>query len=171
MVTVVGSPDWNWWSLIGLPVAFLLYWWVQAAYLYQSALPVPILILTLAAMAAQTLWTLGRSEVLCFDEDDLKIKQRILLYSRSREFDLSKISEPFFLPASNEDTERGQSRSALAFHYQGSHYRCLEGIDQREVVRIVTLLKRIHPELQRIWKDQPASVRTGDLGRLDLSST
>jgi hypothetical protein len=168
-VTITVHAKWNWWSVIGGPLAFGLFWRYQAAHGNAQNLSAPFLILVIGAISLQLLWSLGGRETLCFGDDQLEATRRVLFFARSRHFPLKQISEPFFV-AAIKGGEDGDTPSGIGFDYQGTHYRFLDHLDEPDVAHIVGLLRGSYPELVKLWDNPHPHFDGGGITTLGLSS-
>jgi hypothetical protein len=169
-LTIAVRARWNWWSVVGAPVALLLFWRYHATHANGGSLSVLFLVAALGAVAFQLLWSLGGRETLCFGDDQLEAKRQVAFISRSRNFPLRQISEPFFVPAMKGGGEDGDTPSGIGFDYLGTHHRFLDHLEEADVSHIVATLRGTHPEIAKIWDRPNPQFDGGGITTLGLSS-
>jgi hypothetical protein len=94
----------------------------------------------------QWLWNLNGSESLVFADTSLQYRRILFGLTRRRDFNMSEMSEPYFVERSGK--RRSRVPSGLGFGYKGEQIRVGDGLTREEVTEIVRLILDQFPQLR-----------------------
>lgn len=104
------------------------------------------------AFAYRWLWNLVGREELEFTASALTSRRVLFGISRTKVFQMDKITSPRFVISTRRGPMSGRTPSGLAFSYEGKIFRLCDDVTQAEATALVSEIIRQLPQHAECWR-------------------